>query len=81
MKKLKIRTPQSNTDREINGMTFDREGNRGLAVKKKTQYLRMFDDLIKYGVNDLFNNGFYCEKFKIEYGNDSCVSSIINTLT
>lgn len=79
-KKIKTRTPQSNTDREINGMTFDRKGNRGLAVKKKTRYLRMFDDLIKCGVNDLFNNTFYREKFKIEYGSDNCVSSIISTI-
>jgi hypothetical protein len=34
-KKIHTRTPQSNTDREINGLVFDREGKRSL--NKKTQ--------------------------------------------
>lgn len=80
LKKVKMRNPQSNTDREINGMTFDREGNKGLTAKKKARYLRMFDELITCGVNDLFNNPFYREKFKVKYDSDNCVPSIITTL-
>jgi len=73
-------TPQSNRDREINGITFDHQGNKAINAKKKAQYLRLFEDMINSSVNDLFTNSFYRHKFSIVYGSDSCVQNILATL-
>jgi hypothetical protein len=80
MKKTDTWTPQSNREREINGMSFDKQGNRGINAKKKSVYIRLFDDLIKFSVNDLWNNSFYRNKFKIEYDDDGYKQSIVSTL-
>ncbi len=61
-------TPQSNTDREINWMAFDREGKRSLDNKKKSLYLRLLDDLAYASIWELSQNSFYEHKFKL-YGN------------
>lgn len=79
--KSRTRTPQSNREREINGMTFDREGNRGINKKKRSQYMRLFGDLIQLSIHELSNNIFYRKKFDIAYGNDDkYISSVISTL-
>lgn len=79
-KKTEFWTPQSNTDREINGISLDSEWNKGLNRKKKSAYKRFFEDMATASVNDLWSNNYYRYKFKIEFGSDSCATSIISTL-
>lgn len=78
--KAKSWNPQSNTDREINGLTFDAEGNRGISKKKKSQYMRLFEDLLQYSIWDLACNSFYKNKFKIVCIDDNRILDILSTL-
>ncbi len=64
-RKYNTRTPQSNTDREINGMTFDSRGNRGIDKRKKARYMRLLDDLTSMSIDELRNSEFYKYKLKL----------------
>lgn len=82
-KKVKMRTPQSNTDREINGLTFDHTGKRALNAKKKSQYIRLLDDLISFSLHKLSDNKYYERKFKIERNKEDkseSIEKILNTI-
>ncbi len=82
MRKFHTWTPQSNTDREINGMSFDHTWQRWLNTKKKSQYKRLLNDLIVLSFDELYKNSHYKEKFKIEdYDYSSLsVTKIKNTI-
>lgn len=80
-KKLHTWTPQSNTDRELNGMTFDHTGKRGIDKKKKSRYLRIFRDLHKFSIEELRQGSqFYRKKFKAGYRDEICISTITSVM-
>jgi hypothetical protein len=62
-KKIHTRTPQSNTDREINGLVFDKNGKRSLNTKTQGIYKKIFNDLIKLEKNEIAYNHFYQQFF------------------
>jgi len=79
--KTKIRTPQSNTEREVNKICFDENGNRSLNKKKQGQYKRLFRELTEYTIEELINNKHYDKKFQLQKVLDTGNhSSIIATL-
>ncbi|MCX6824946.1 MAG: reverse transcriptase domain-containing protein [candidate division SR1 bacterium] len=83
-KKFKIRTPQGNDDRVINGMTFDHTGKRGIDKKKRSQYMRLLKDLIDLSLDDMEskNAPYYARKFKFSQKKDEKerIATIIDTI-
>ncbi|MDR0859480.1 MAG: hypothetical protein LBO09_00405 [Candidatus Peribacteria bacterium] len=45
-RKIRVWTPLTNADREINGIVFDKTGKRGLSTKKQSEYKRLLKDLL-----------------------------------
>ncbi len=83
LRKLKTWTPQSNTEREINWLTFDRNGNRALNKKKKSQYIRLLDDIVSLSLGELEDNKYYKKKFEINTfgeGYEKSIKKIQNTV-
>ena len=66
--KLSTRTPQSNTDREINKLAFDKNGKRKLATKSKEAYSRLFNDLYTKTREELRENTHYRYTLKPKHG-------------
>jgi len=64
MLKVKTWTPQSNNDREINGMAFDNEGKRKLGKKKRAAYIRFFKDIYKKSLEELWENLYYRQELR-----------------
>jgi hypothetical protein len=73
-----MRNPQSDREREINGLTFDHQGNRWINKKRREQYMRLFNDLIKLSKEELEQNRYYCYKFKMHmYCPDDYISKAV----
>ncbi|MDD2536981.1 MAG: reverse transcriptase domain-containing protein [Candidatus Absconditabacteria bacterium] len=75
-KKIKVRTPQSNNEREINGICFDEKGNKSLNKQKQGQYKRLFRELFEKGIDELKNNSYYARKFKLGNNHEADLQSI-----
>ena len=79
-KKIKARTPQSNTEREINGICFDENGKRSLNREKQGAYRRLFRELFEKSVYELSENSYYARKFKLKDNYEKSYKIILSTL-
>lgn len=73
--KTNMRTPQSDREREINGITIDENGNKWLNKRKRAQYMKIFNHLIKHSQDDLKRFTFYRDKFNTLENFDICSST------
>ncbi len=81
LRKVKTRTPQSNDEREINGICFDKHGKKSLNRKKQSDYKRLFGDLLEDTTQELYDNAYYRKKFKMnECNNEVFYPAVIATL-
>lgn len=64
--KTKIWTPQSNSDREINGISFDKDGKQWVSKKKRSEYMRIFEDIARLSIDDIENHVYYRSRFKLD---------------
>lgn len=79
--KTHTRTPQSNTEREINGLSFDKDGNRWICKKRRSQYMRLFKDLAKLSKKELGNKlSFYSFKLETHASDEVCKAKINNVI-
>ncbi|MDR0282670.1 MAG: hypothetical protein LBI53_05235 [Candidatus Peribacteria bacterium] len=81
LRKVKTRTPQTNDEREINGICFDKNGKKSLNRKKQSDYKRLFGDLLEGTTQELYDNAYYRKKFKMnERDNEIFYATVIATL-
>jgi hypothetical protein len=79
-KKTKHWTPQSNTDREINGLTFDINWNRWIDKKTRSRYIRLLNDLATFDLYELSSNAYYRVNLNTSRDNELIIETIINKI-
>lgn len=62
-RKTKVWTPQSNSDREITGLSIDNDNQIWISKKKKSTYIRLFEDLKNMSLEELYLNDYYKKMF------------------
>lgn len=68
--------------REINGMTFDDDGSRGITKKKQSQFVRLLDDMLDLPLEEIRYHRHYKGKFGVKNKNtdEELIATIQHTL-